>query len=345
MGCTLAPVLCIIVCREKLAIMKVRESTFLQAVSQGCEMDFGVQVNVYRTSWEAVSSSLLAMEAGDWDSVWFADHYIPPGANRDQEALTAFEGLAAIAAAAGMTRKLRLGNLVLGNTYRNPAHVAKIAGTIDTLSGGRFTLAIGAGWYQREHEAYGWNFPPMKERQDRFEEACELIRLLIRSDEPVTFDGSYYTLDQARLSPGSFDVPIPIMVGGTGPKRTLRTLARFGDVMNLDGWAGGGMALEYYQAKAEILEQHCEAVHRDPAEIRRTLLVPCYLTEDKGLIERAVKNLGPGTVAGSAGYIVDRIGQFREAGIAEIMFGGIPSGDVERLKQFEEEIVAPARGR
>ena len=183
-------------------------------------MEFGVQVNVYRTSAAQVRASVEAMEAGGWDSIWFADHFIPPGANHEQEAMTAFEGLSAIAFVAGMTKKLRLGNLVLGNTYRNPALAAKIAGTIDTLSEGRFTLAIGAGWYRREHEAYGWTFPSMKERQDRFEEACELIRLLIRSEDPVSFDGTYYQLDGARLSPGSYSEPIPIMVGGTGPKRT-----------------------------------------------------------------------------------------------------------------------------
>jgi len=306
-------------------------------------MNFGVQVSVYRTNWEAVRASVEAMEAGDWDSVWFADHYIPPGADREQEALGAFEGLTVIAAVAGMTKKLRLGNLVLGNTYRNPAYVAKIAGTLDSLSEGRFTLAIGAGWYRREHEAYGWDFPSMKERQDRLEESCRLLRLLIRSDEPVDFKGQYYRLDQARLSPGSHGGPIPILVGGTGEKRTLRTLARYGDVMNLDGWAGGGMALAYYLHKARVLERHCEATERDPAEIRRTLLVPCYLTEDEGLIERAVKALGPGTVAGPAQYVVDRIGEFRDAGIAEIMFGGIPSGDVERLQQFEDEVLKPFR--
>jgi alkanesulfonate monooxygenase SsuD/methylene tetrahydromethanopterin reductase-like flavin-dependent oxidoreductase (luciferase family) len=290
-------------------------------------MEFGVQVNVYRTDWPAVRASVEAMEAGDWDSVWFADHFIPPGGGGDdaQEAMTAFEGLAAIAMAAGMTRKLRLGNLVLGNTYRNPAHTAKIAGTIDTMSEGRFTLALGAGWYKREHEAYGWEFPSMKERQDRFEESCELIRRLIREKDPVDFEGKYYKLDHAQLSPGNFDdsKPIPIMVGGTGPKRTLRTLARYGDVMNLDGWAGSGMSLELYQSKAAILEQHCNDCGRDPAEIRRTLLMPCYLTEDQGLIDRVVTNLGPGTVAGSRQYIIDRIGEFQDAGIAEIMFGGI----------------------
>lgn len=310
-------------------------------------MEFGVQVNVYRTDWESVGATVKAMEAGNWDSVWFADHFIPPGGggNDEQEAMTAFEGLAAIAMVAGMTKKLRLGNLVLGNTYRNPAHTAKIAGTIDTMSGGRFTLAIGAGWYQREHEAYGWEFPSMQERQDRFEEACELMRLLIRNNEPVDFKGEYYQLDHAQLAPGSFDEskPIPIMVGGTGPRRTLRTLARYGDVMNLDGWAGGGMALEYYQHKAAILDKHCEDCGRDPAEIRRTLLMPCYLTEDQSLIDRVVKGLGPGTVAGSKQYIVDRIGEFQDAGIAEIMFGGIGSGDIERLKIYEDEIVSAFR--
>ena len=239
-----------------------------------------------------------------------------------------------------MTKKIRLGNLVLGNTYRNPAHVAKIAGTIDTVSEGRFTLAIGAGWYQREHEAYGWEFPSMKVRQDRFEEACQLIRELIHNKEPVDFTGEHYQIVQGQLSPGSFKDPIPIMVGGTGPKRTLRTLARYGDVMNLDGWAGGGMSLEHYQNKSSILEKHCEDWGRDPNEIRRTLLMPCYLTDDQNLIDRAVKGLGPGTVAGSKDYIIDRIGEFKEAGIAEIMFGGIPSGNVNLLEQFDEEILS-----
>jgi alkanesulfonate monooxygenase SsuD/methylene tetrahydromethanopterin reductase-like flavin-dependent oxidoreductase (luciferase family) len=302
-------------------------------------MDFGIQVNVYRTDWNSIRAYVEALEAGPWDSLWFADHFIPPGADHSGEAETAFEGLTAIAVAAGMTKRLRLGNLVLGNTYRNPAHVAKIAGTIDTASEGRFTLAIGAGWYKREHQAYGWDFPSMRERQDRFEEAVQLIRLLIHNQEPVDFKGRFYQLNQAFLSPSSFARPIPIMIGGTGEKRTLRTLAQYGDIMNLDGWSGGGMALSYYQHKAGILQQHCEAVGRDPAEIRRTLLMPCYVTEDQALIDRAVKNLGPGTVAGPKQYVIDRIGEFKDAGIAEIMLGGVTAGGLERVQLFAEEIL------
>ena len=141
-----------------------------------------------------------------------------------------------------------------------------MAGTVDQISHGRFTLSIGAAWFQREHEAYGWDFPPMKERSDRLEEACALLRALFTADGPVDFEGRYYRLDQAPLSPGGYNNrQIPIMVGGTGERRTLRTLARYGDIMNLDGWAGGPMTQEYYFHKVGVLEQHCENVGRDPS--------------------------------------------------------------------------------
>ena len=109
----------------------------------------------------------------------------------------------------------------------------------------------------------------MKERQDRLEEACYLVRQLFRSSDPVTFQGVFYVLDDAPFSPGSFDKPIPIMVGGTGPKRTLRTLAMYGDIFNLDGWAGGPMTKDYMDHKWGVLEKHCEEVNRDITEITK----------------------------------------------------------------------------
>ena len=201
----------------------------------------------------------------------------------------------------------------------------------------------------------------MKERSDRFEEACELIRKLFTADGPVDYDGKYYRLDQAPLSPGCFQEPhIPILVGGTGERRTLRTLAMFGDVFNLDGWSGRGMSLELYRHKMSVLERHCEMVGRDPAEIKRTLLAPLLITDDKAEAERYITARGhrstdrshgnyagplmdpkdSGTLAGPRNYIIDRIGQFVEEGVDEIMFGGIPTGDVEAFQRVEEEIVA-----
>ena len=311
-------------------------------------MKFGAQVICCRTTWDDIRTSIETVEAGRWNSLWFPDHFFSPPGRREDEHLTAFESFTLIAVAAGMTQKLRLGHLVLGNTYRNPALVAKMAATLDQASKGRFTLGIGTAWFEREHEAYGWDFPSMKERSDRFQEACELIRKLFTADGPVDYDGRYYRLDQARLSPGCYQQPhIPIMVGGTGEQRTLRTLAMHGDIMNLDGWAGGGMAFEHYQHKVGVLQRHCEAVGRDPAEIKHTLTMPMHLTDDKQSAEGFIERIGPESMAGPRHYIIDRIGQFVDAGVDEIIFSpsshdglAFPAGDVSVLQRVDEEIIA-----
>ena len=330
------------------------------------KMEFGVQVNCYETDWSEISKTILAMEKGNWNSLWFADHFLPPHALSskddpvDAEKGNAFEGFTILAAAAGMTKRLRLGHLVLGNTYRNPGLVAKMATTLDQVSEGRFTLSLGAAWYEREHLAYGWAFPSMKERSDRFEEACELIKLLFKSKTPVDFRGEYYQLEQAPMSPGCYQQPhIPILVGGTGEKRTLLTLAKYGDVFNLDGWSGRGMSMDLYRHKISVLESHCEKVGRDPDEIKKTLLMPIKITNDPKEARDFIRNLGyrstdpahgnyggtlmeaeeSGSVAGSLDYVIERIEEFAEEGVEEIMFGGIETGDVDTLRMLDDEVV------
>ena len=306
-------------------------------------MEFGAQVSCYRTTWDNIRAVIEKLESGRWSSVWFADHYLPPPGRREEEHLNAHEGFTLIAAAAGFTERLRLGHLVLGNTYRNPGLTAKMAATVDQISHGRFCLGIGAAWFKREHEAYGWEFPSMRERQDRLEESCALIRALFRSNHPVSTDGRYYQLDQAPLAPGCFDgKPIPILVGGTGERRTLRTLAISGDVFNLDGWAGGPMTADYYRHKIGVLERHCETVGREPTEIRRTVLMPTMLTDDKSAAEQFLANrrLGAGTAAGTKNYVIDRIGEIIEAGVDEIMFGGLPTDNADEFERFESEVIS-----
>lgn len=306
-------------------------------------MQFGAQVNCYRTTWDHIRAVIETMEAGRWDSLWFADHYLPPPPRREDEPLAAHEGFSLIAAAAGITQRLRLGHLVLGNTYRNPALVAKMATTVDQISHGRFTLGIGAAWFQREHEAYGWDFPSMKERSDRLEEACALLRALLTAEGPVDFNGRYYRLDQAPLSPGSYQKPhLPILVGGTGERRTLRTLAMYGDIFNLDGWARGPMTADYYHHKIGVLERHCEQVGRDPAEIKRTILMPVMVTDDETAAANfiASRSLGAGTAAGPKAYVIERIGEFIEAGVDEIMFAGLVTSQIEQYHRFNEEILS-----
>jgi alkanesulfonate monooxygenase SsuD/methylene tetrahydromethanopterin reductase-like flavin-dependent oxidoreductase (luciferase family) len=306
-------------------------------------MKFGAQVSCYRTTWDDIQITINEMEEGKWDSLWFADHFLPPPGRREEEPLTAYEAFSIIAAAAGITTRLRLGHLVLGNTYRNPALVAKMAATVDQISHGRFTLGIGAAWFQREHEAYGWPFPSMRERSDRFEEACALIRNLFMADEPVDFAGRYYQLDQAPLSPGCYQKPhVPILVGGTGERRTLRTLAMYGDIFNLDGWARGPMTLKYYHHKLTVLDQHCNNVDRDSAEIKHTILMPVMVTDDEAAAADFIarRRLGKGTVAGPKDYVIRRISEFVDAGVDEIMFSGLPTGDVEQYRRFNDEILS-----
>ena len=171
-------------------------------------MQFGAQVSAYLTSWDDIRSVAQTMDAGRYDSIWFADHFVPPNRGKEVEGREAYEAFALAAAVAACTERLRIGHLVLGNTYRNPALAAKIAGSIDHISHGRFTLGIGASWFRREHAAYGWEFPAMKERQDRFEEACEMLRTIFHAgNEPVTCDGRYYSLEEAPLSQRRHSTP------------------------------------------------------------------------------------------------------------------------------------------
>ncbi len=311
-------------------------------------MNFGASISSYTTTWDSIESAIHTMESGNWDSIWFPDHFIPPAAWKGGEDQPIFESWSLLSAVAGMTQKLRMGHMVNGNTYRNPGLVAKMATTIDQISRGRFILSHGAAWFEREHNAYGWKFPSLKERSDRFEESCQLIRLLLNSEEPVNFKGEYYSLENAPLSPKSFQSPhIPIMIGGLGEKRTLRTLARYGDMWNLDGFAVGkeenvrfgGMSLELFNRKVDILHKHCEEADRDPSEITLTISMPTKLSKDKSETDAFIKQVGPGTVAGTADYIISRVGEFMEAGVDEIMFSPRPS-DSESLQALDEEVLS-----
>ncbi|MAQ57740.1 MAG: hypothetical protein CL718_00575 [Chloroflexi bacterium] len=311
-------------------------------------MKFGASVSSYTTSWDEISGAIGTMESGRWESIWFPDHFIPPAAWKGAEDQPIFESWSLLAAVAGMTTKLRMGHMVSGNTYRNPGLVAKMATTIDQISQGRFILSVGAAWFKREHEAYGWDFPSLGERSNRFEEACQLIHELFTATGPVDFNGKYYTLDKAPLSPAAVQNPhIPIMIGGMGEKRTLRTLAKYGDIWNLDGFAVGkeenerygGMSLQLYKHKVGVIEKHCEDVGRDPSEIKYTISMPIKLSENTDETELFIDQVGSGTVAGTADYIIHRVGEFIEAGVDEIMFSPRPSNS-ESLQRLDEEVLS-----
>ncbi len=295
---------------------------------------FGSQFYNQLTSWEEIKSVLDVMEAGRWTSVYTYDHFVPPWTRTadvaESDLHPTMEGWSLLAGMAAVTSRLELGVLVSGNTYRNPALMAKMAATIDEISGGRVILGIGAGWNIREHEAYGWEFPSMKERQDRLEEACELIHKLLTAERFVDFEGKYYNLKQAPFAPKGVKRKIPVMVGGTGPKRTLRTLAMYGDIMNA---ICGPEDLKRHWG---ILEAHCEAVGRDPSEIKRSVHVPMRIVRDEQEAER-IRRGNTWTMVGSPQYVVDRCGAFIDAGVDEFCLQSIPQKP-EIYQELNEEI-------
>jgi alkanesulfonate monooxygenase SsuD/methylene tetrahydromethanopterin reductase-like flavin-dependent oxidoreductase (luciferase family) len=241
---------------------------------------------------------------------------------------------------------VRLGCLVSANTFRHPSLLAKMAATLDHVSGGRLELGLGAGWNEFEHGAYGIPLPPMRERMDRLEEAAQVLRLLFTAEKPVSFEGAYYALREAPFAPRCVQQPHPpLMIGGGGERRTLRTVARYADVANLLG------PLSVVQRKLEVLRSHCEAVGRDYDSIEKTVHVPVFASEDPRLIEAvapivarhievSLETVLEETPIGSAARVREIVGRFAELGITAILFPCPAPYNYESMRYLSESVVA-----
>ncbi len=196
---------------------------------------------------------------------WTFDHFTPIRGDATGPCL---EGWMLLGSLAAITSRVRLGVMVTGNTYRHPAILANMAATADVISGGRLDLGIGAGWHEPEHAAYGIELPPLKERFDRFDEAVEVIHLLL-TEEVANFDGKHYQLTEARCEPKPIQKPHPpIVIGGGGEKRTLRTTARWADHWNFPGMS---YDLDGFRHKSAVLESWCDQMGRPFDEIERSI--------------------------------------------------------------------------
>jgi F420-dependent oxidoreductase-like protein len=221
--------------------------------------------------FEHVAAMATAADDGGFSSLWVMDHFyqLPGLGGADDKML---EGYTLLGALAARTNKVTLGTLVTGVTYRNPALLAKEVTTLDVISSGRAVLGIGAAWYDVEHEGLGVHFPPVPERMDRLEEAVQICRLMFTEERP-TFEGRYYRINEARNIPRPIQASgPPIMIGGSGPKRTLRAVAKYADMCNVFGGP------DTLRKNLEILHNHCADVGRDPSEIKVTRLGSLFLT-------------------------------------------------------------------
>ena len=215
--------------------------------------------------FERIVTLARAAEGAGFDTVMVMDHFyqLPALGPPDASMLECYAVLSALAA---RTERIRLSALVTGNTYRNPAHLAKIVTTLDLISGGRAQLGIGAGWFEEEHTGLGFPFPSLRERLDRLEEALEIITAMFRGERP-TFKGRFYQVEEAINSPAPLQAGgPPILIGGSGEKRTLRLVARFANDSNLT------CAPAEIPRKIEALERHCKDLDRDPSTVTKTWL-------------------------------------------------------------------------
>ncbi len=222
----------------------------------------------------------------------------------------------------GVTERVRLGTLVTGVTYRNVAHLGKIAATLDVLSGGRAMCGLGLGWFAEEHRAYGWPFPPVAERYALLEDALQLLPLMWGPGSPP-FKGAVIEAAETVCYPRPLQEHVPLLVGGGGERRTLRLAARYADAANVLG------DLDTVRHKAEVLRRHCREAGRDPDHVELTHLSTVVVGTDDAHVAELVERLRPRhqdparyAAATSAGTVDDHVGRFREladAGVAEVM--------------------------
>ncbi len=246
----------------------------------------------------------------------------------------AYEAIALLSALALETEKSRIGCLCFGMGYRNPALLAKSLTTVDHLSHGRLTVGLGAGWHVPEHEGYGFGFPPARERLDRLSEGTRVVRALFTEDRS-TFDGEYYQLKDATNSPRPVQERIPIIVGGGGEQRTMRIAARWADGANQ-----AYISPDDYRHKNEVLDQWCEHYSRDPKSLERSVLVHFRLSS-KGLLPQGPQ--ADGAVSGSPQQVIDRLGQYVDAGAQRISLAIRPPLDWAAIQTFIDDVMPAFR--
>jgi F420-dependent oxidoreductase-like protein len=245
------------------------------------------------------------------------------------------EAWSTLAALARETTRVRLGTLVTGVTYRNPALVAKMATTLDVISGGRAILGLGAAWNAVEHDGYGFDFPPVRERMDRLDEALTIIRAMFTQDRP-SFEGRHYRVHEVLNVPGPVQPGGPrVLVGGGGEQRTLRIAAKHADMTH---WFPLG--LEVLRRKTELLERYCEEIGRDPATIERTMAAPVMVAgsdaESRAFLDRLPPDRRPHVRIGRPDQMADAIQPYVEAGFTGFTFNNTYYRTPEQIGQVGE---------
>jgi F420-dependent oxidoreductase-like protein len=287
--------------------------------------------------FDTVVAQAREAEAAGFDTVLVMDHFyqLPGIGTPDNPMLEAYTTLGALASA---TSSIQLSTLVTGNTYRNPPMLAKTVTTLDVVSKGRAVLGIGAGWFEREHNDFGWEFGTFTDRFERLEEALEIIAPMLRGENP-TFDGKWYHVENAMNNP-RLRPTIPIMLGGSGEKKTFRLAARFADHMNII------CDLADVPRKVAVLRERCEEIGRDPSTLATSYLASVFLTETEAEAKEALEHLDPARAArvfaGTPDQVAEAIQRdLLDHGITGITINMILNGHVPGVVAMAGEALRP----
>jgi F420-dependent oxidoreductase-like protein len=294
-------------------------------------------------AWATAKEVARTAELAGYDHLWVYDH-VETVPQRVPEPM--FEAWTMMAALSEVTSRARLGQLVTCAAYRSPALLAKMAATVDVMSGGRLIFGIGGGWYEEEYRSHGWTFPPAGQRLELLEETIEVARALWTEPE-ASFHGKHAWLDGAISYPKPLQAHVPIWVGGGGEKVTLRIAAQHADATN---WQVG---LDEFVHKSAVLARHCEDVGRDPASIVRTHAPDCRLFDTEADLARWLDSPGGGDLwgrdepgdyvrdnfVGTDEQVAEKVQGYLDAGCSEFVLWFRDYPEVESLERFMADVV------
>jgi F420-dependent oxidoreductase-like protein len=301
-------------------------------------------------NWERWKQITRATEDLGFESLWRSDHFFSLMGPRDRDALETFVSLVHVAE---NTSRINFGTLVCSMTFRHPSLLARMAAGVDRLSGGRFILGIGAGWNVPEHEAFGIPFLSMKRRMDILEDSAAIIRGLW-SEDSFSFKGMAFELKEARLNPKPARSPAPLLIGGGGEKRTLRTVARFASE-----WNSTPIGVERYRQKVKVLEAHCAKIGRDPATIDRSMMCAFMIGRNQDEVLKRIEALqrvmppmaatpadqlakglaSRGWLVGTPTEVVEQVRSIEAEGVSRIMLQHHNQTDFDVLELIAKEVL------
>jgi len=306
---------------------------------------FGIQTGQQNMSWRELLDLWVAADSWGYDSLWLFDHFYPIFTDPTGPC---HEGWTLLSALAHATRLARVGHLVTGNTYRNPCLLAKMAVSVDHVAAGRLNLGLGAGWFQLEHDSFGFAYPPVPERLRALDESCRIVKKMMRG-EAVTFEGRHYRVHEARAVPAPVQAGgPPLMIGGAGRKVLLRIVAEHADMWNYFGTPSQMKEL------VDVIRSHGDRIGRDTDQIEKSVAMPlCYSTnEDRQAVvcqmlahtyalspEQARERI----MIGTRDECLEKIEAYRAVGVTHFIFMSFAPIFADELQAFAEEVAPAAR--